>query len=74
MSMKGEHERTLPDEVSALIRLGAGGPDDVDAALKVLLKKFTATSHSEQVEEALQLLGTAVGKQSRHTSLLNRSS
>ncbi|KAF2633755.1 ARM repeat-containing protein, partial [Macroventuria anomochaeta] len=63
MSTNGEFWGTLPDEVTALISLGPDGSKAVDASLRTLVNKITTTSHTESTEEALQLLGTAVGKQ-----------
>ncbi|KAJ4985665.1 GTP-binding protein [Stagonosporopsis vannaccii] len=59
----GEHARTLPDEISALIDLGPDASDNVVASLKALYNRFTTTPDSEPSEQALQLLGTAVGTQ-----------
>lgn len=65
MSTNGEHLTNLSDEVATLLDLGPDGSDDVTTSLKILLDKFTPTFHTESAEKALQLLGTAVGKQSR---------
>jgi len=70
----GEHTANLPDEVSALISLGPGASGDVVASLKALYNKLTTTPNSEPSEQALQLLGTAVGTESRHNELENRCS
>ena len=74
MSTNGEHGSTLPDEVSALASLGPDASDGVIASLKALLNKFTTTPDSEPSEQALQLLGTVVGQQSRHVRLVYGSS
>lgn len=70
----GELTRNLPDEVSALISLGPDASGDVVASLKALYNRFTTTPDSEPSEQALQLLGTAVGTQSRHNKLGYRCS
>lgn len=70
MSTIEDHYRTLPDEVTQLVNVRPNNSDEVYASLKSLLKKFSATPHNESVGEALQLLGTAVGKQSKHLSNL----
>ena len=74
MNTSGEHLTNLSDEAAILLDLGPGGSDDVVASLKTLLDKLTATSHIESVEKTLQLLGTAVGKQSRRTESLQKPS
>ncbi|KAF1932857.1 ARM repeat-containing protein [Didymella exigua CBS 183.55] len=63
MTTDSGHETTLPDEVIALLELGPERSDDVNASLKTLLNKFTTSPRSEPVGEALQVLGTAVGRQ-----------
>ncbi len=54
---------TLPDEVRAWLDHHPDGSDDV-GSLKTLPERFETTLETDLVEEALQLLGTAVGKQS----------
>ena len=66
MSTNGELGGTLLDLVTTLISLDPDGSKAVDASLRTLVNKITTTPHTESTEEALQLLGTAVGKQSRH--------
>jgi len=68
MSTIDDRSRTLADEVTALVKLGPDSSDEVNAPLKSLLNKFSATPRSESVGEALQLLGTAVGTQSKNHS------
>ena len=68
MSTIDEHSR-LPDEVLELIELGPDSSDETHASLKSLLDKFSSTPRSESVGEALQLLGTAVGKQRTRLSI-----
>ncbi|KAJ4317160.1 hypothetical protein N0V94_005096 [Neodidymelliopsis sp. IMI 364377] len=63
MSTNEEHIANLPDEVTALLSLGPDSSEEAVSRLKSLPGKFTSTSHTKSVEEALQLLGTAVGKQ-----------
>jgi hypothetical protein len=70
MSKNGERITALPDEVKKLISLGSDGSDDVVTVLKTLPDKFETTSNTESVEEALQLLGTTVGQQSRQCQFL----
>ncbi|KAJ8111940.1 hypothetical protein OPT61_g5583 [Boeremia exigua] len=70
---EGKHQRTLPDEVSTLISLGTDGSDDMIGSLKALQNKFTTTPDSEPSEQALQLLGTAVGQQKAWQDLYRES-
>jgi hypothetical protein len=65
MSTNEEHSTDLPDEVTELLSLGSDGSEEAISRLRSLPDKFTSTSHTKSVQEALQLLGTAVGKQSR---------
>jgi hypothetical protein len=53
--------------------LGPGSSDESKASLKSLLNKFSANPRSEAVGEALQLLGTAVGKQSKNSLSKSKS-
>lgn len=69
MSTIDDHSRTFPDEVIALVELGPDSADEANAFLKSILNRFSTTPRSESVGEALQLLGTAVGKQSKSLSL-----
>lgn len=71
MSASSDHDGTLPDGLRSLLERGPGSSDAV-ATLKRLLDELTTTPHTSSVEEALQLLGTAVGKQSRQYQLLQR--
>lgn len=68
-SVNGEQSTPLSDEVSALISRGPDASGDVIASLKLLYSRFTTTPNSGPSEQALQLLGTAVGTQSRHDEL-----
>lgn len=68
MSPLDDHSRTLLDEVAALVELRADNTDEVNESLKSILNKFSITPHSDSVGEALQLLGTAVGKRSNNLS------
>lgn len=64
MATDDGHKRTLSEEAAALIELGSDRPDEVNASLKTLLNNITISPHDGPAEEALQLLGTAVGGQS----------
>lgn len=74
MNTSREHLTSLSDEAATLLDLGPGGSDDMAASLKALLDKLTTTSHTESAEKALQLLGTAVGTQSRRIESLKKPS
>lgn len=67
MSVITENGTTLADEASALIGTGHDTLDDAVISLKTLLDKFTIAPDSNSTEQALQLLGTAVGRQSQYT-------
>ncbi|KAF1365380.1 ARM repeat-containing protein [Lizonia empirigonia] len=73
MSANGGQHPTLPDEVTTLINLGPDDPETAVASLKTLLDRLTTTSHTESLEEGLQLLGTAVGKQKAWQNLLQEA-
>lgn len=68
MSANAEYGSTLPDEVSGII---GSGPDalNVVATLRTLLDRFSTPPDSNSSEQALQLLGTAVGSQSQYAQL-----
>lgn len=74
MSANGGQHTTLPDEVTTLISLGPDDPETAVASLRTLLDKLTTTSRTESLEEGLQLLGTAVGKQSMRENLMHEPS
>lgn len=65
MSTSTESQTLLSNEVLELMNHGSTNLEEAGHTLKMLLDRIRAAPHTKPIEESLQLLGTAVGKQSR---------